>query len=55
MDYRIRPMQPSEYPLLRDFLYQAIYFPEGTPPPPRSILQSPDLRVYIQNLSLIHI
>ncbi len=49
MDYRIRPMQPSEYSLLRDFLYQAIYLPEGTPPPPRSILQSPDLRVYIQD------
>ena len=29
MSYEIREMQPSEYPLLEDFLMQAIFIPEG--------------------------
>lgn len=40
-------MKPDEYPLLEDFLYEAIYIPQGMAPPPRSILDTPELQVYI--------
>ncbi|ACV22886.1 Uncharacterised protein [Slackia heliotrinireducens] len=29
MDYEIRRMKPNEWPLLEDFLYEAIFVPEG--------------------------
>ena len=35
--YLIRPADPSEYPLLQDFLYEAIFVPEDMEPPDRSI------------------
>ena len=47
MDYTIREIRTSEYPLLEDFLYEAIFIPDGAEPPPRSILASPELRVYV--------
>ena len=43
----IRAMKKTEYPLLKDFLYEAIYVPEGGAPPDRSILDTPELRVYL--------
>ena len=49
MDYIIRPMKETEYPLLEDFLYEAIFIPEGVAPPPRSIMNTPELQVYIEN------
>ena len=49
MDYRIREMAKEEYPLLCNFLYEAIYVPEGVEPPPKSVLDSPALQVYIKN------
>ena len=48
-DYMIRALQPEETRLLRDFLYEAIYLPEGTPPPPRSVIDLPELQIYIQD------
>ena len=48
MRYTIRDMRPAESPLLEDFLYEAIFLPEGTAPPPRSILNEEALRVYIR-------
>lgn len=45
----IRPLQAAETPLLRDFLYEAIYVPEGVEPPPRSVVDLPELQVYIQD------
>lgn len=48
-DYIIRALQPEETRLLRDFLYEAIYLPEGTPLPPRSVIDLPELQVYIQD------
>ncbi|WP_404811734.1 GNAT family N-acetyltransferase [Capnocytophaga canimorsus] len=42
----IRPMNPSEYPLLQDFLYEAVFLPEGVAPPPRDIVFHPELRIY---------
>lgn len=44
---KIRKMHPEEYGLLREFLYQAIYLPEGVEPPPRSVVDLPELQVYI--------
>ncbi|NLG03421.1 MAG: hypothetical protein GX567_06285 [Clostridia bacterium] len=47
MDYKIREIQCSEYDILADFLYEAIYIPEGVTPPPREIINQPELQVYI--------
>ena len=49
MNYKIRPIQTSEIPSLRDFLYEAIFIPEGVPAPPRSIIDDESLQVYIHD------
>ena len=43
----IREMQRAEYPLLENFLYEAIFIPNGVEPPPKSIIYRPELQVYI--------
>ena len=48
MDTIIREIRPEEYTLLREFLYQAIYLPKGVEPPPRSVVDWPELQVYIE-------
>ncbi len=48
MDYTIREMQKQEYPLLDNFLYEAIFIPEGIDPPPKSVIKSPELQVYVE-------
>ena len=45
----IRDIKPDEIPVLEDFLYEAIFIPEGVPAPPRSISENEDLQVYIQD------
>ena len=47
MNYNIREMSQNEYELLNDFLYEAIFIPEGVQPPPKSIIDTPELQVYI--------
>jgi len=47
MDYKIRPISAGEVRLLQDFLYEAIFVPEGLPEPPKSIINQPELQVYI--------
>ncbi len=47
MDVTIREIQKQEYPLLDNFLYEAIFIPEGVEPPPRTIITSPELQVYV--------
>ena len=47
MDYIIREMKESEYHLLNDFLYEAIFIPEGAALPEKSIIRLPELQVYI--------
>ncbi len=47
MEYNIRTLEKSEYPLRKEFLYEAIFVPEGVEPPPRAILEVPELQVYI--------
>ncbi|MBQ8824820.1 MAG: GNAT family N-acetyltransferase [Ruminococcus sp.] len=49
MDYNIRKIKENEYKLLEDFIYEAIFIPEGVEPPPNSIIKNPDLQVYIKN------
>lgn len=46
---KYRNIDPSEYDLLQDFLYEAIYIPEGVEPPGRSIIEKPELAVYYKN------
>lgn len=45
----IRPMRKDEYHHLRKFLYDAIFLPEGVEPPPLSVTDIPELRVYIED------
>ena len=47
MDYIIRKIKKAEYDLLNDFLYEAIYIPDGVEPPPKSIINCPELQEYI--------
>lgn len=46
-EMEIRPIRSEEFPLLKDFLYDAIYLPEGVAIPPREIINQPELAVYI--------
>ena len=45
----IRPLKSEEIPLLEEFLYQAIFIPQGLVPLPRSILKEPELEMYIKD------
>ena len=47
MNYNIRTISEGEGSLLQDFLYEAIFVPEGVPAPPKSIINQPELQVYI--------
>ena len=47
MDCVIREMEKEEYSLLSEFLYEAIFVPDGAEPQPKSILNCPELQVYI--------
>ena len=47
MDYQIREIKEREYPILSEFLYEAIFIPEGTKKPPKSIICQPELQIYI--------
>lgn len=47
MELKVRPIQPSEYSLLDNFLYEAIFVPEGVAFPPREIISLPELQMYI--------
>ena len=49
MDCDIRQMRAAEYGLLPDFLYLAIFIPEGAAAPPRSVLERPELQVYVRD------
>lgn len=49
MNYSIRKIKDDEYGLLDDFLYEAIFIPEGVQEPPRTIINLPELQVYIRD------
>ena len=42
----IRKLRADETDLLKVFLYEAIFIPEGVEPPEREIVEKPELRVY---------
>lgn len=44
--YVIRELYGSEVSLLKNFLYEAIFIPQGVEPPARDIIEHPELRVY---------
>ena len=43
---KIRRLRENETELLKDFLYEAIFIPEGVEPPDRSIIEQPELSLY---------
>ena len=49
MGIKIREWKEGEQALLEDFLYEAIYVPEGAEAPQKSIIKLPELQVYITN------
>jgi len=52
MEYLIRDMRKDEYPLLNDFLYNAIFIPDGVEPPPESIIKNAELQVYVHDFGV---
>ncbi len=49
MEYIIRKIENNEIYLLDDFLYEAIFIPDGVKAPPREIISQPDLQVYVED------
>ena len=43
-----RPLQPSETELLKTFIYEAIFIPEGVEPPPFDIIYRPEIALYYE-------
>lgn len=48
-DVTIRPLRSDERWLLTEFLYEAVWVPDGAPPVPRTVLQEPALRRYVED------
>ena len=53
VSYRIRKLRQEEIHILDDFLYEAIFIPEGTKAPPKEIIKEPELQVYVMGFSLL--
>ncbi len=49
MDYQIREIRWEEYAILDEFLYEAIFIPDGVEAPPKSIIRQPELQVYVSD------
>lgn len=47
MNIKIRKWKDGEQTFLEDFLYEAIFIPEGVEAPSREIIRLPELQVYI--------
>ncbi len=45
----IRCIRKEETDFLKDFLYEAIFIPTGIEPPPKDIIDNPELRLYIDD------
>ena len=43
-----RPLQPFETELLKTFIYEAIFIPEGVEPPPFDIIYQPEIALYYE-------
>lgn len=46
---RIRELNETETNVLEDFLYEAIFIPEGVEKPSRDIINEPELQIYIKD------
>lgn len=53
VDYIIREIHKNEIYFLDDFLYEAIFIPEGTTAPAKSIIYDPFLQVYVKDFGKI--
>jgi ribosomal protein S18 acetylase RimI-like enzyme len=51
----IREIIPADYPFLEEFLYNAIFIPEGEKLPPREIIFDPEIYVYIKDFDITNI
>lgn len=49
MKYLIKEIKNTEYSVLSNFLYEAIFIPEGTKQPPKTIINDPALQIYIKD------
>ncbi|MBQ4232016.1 MAG: GNAT family N-acetyltransferase [Lachnospiraceae bacterium] len=45
----LRQLRLDETEILKDFIYEAIFIPDGVEPPAREIIEQPDLKVYYEN------
>ncbi len=45
----LRELRDNEIKLLQDFLYEAIFIPNGVEPPAREIVFKPELKIYYEN------
>jgi len=46
--FTYRPLQSSETELLKTFIYEAIFIPEGVEPPPFDIIYQPEIALYYE-------
>ena len=44
-----RIAEPTDEPVLREMLYEAVFVPPGATPPPRSIVMEPELYRYVSD------
>ena len=51
---KIRELKQGEEELLKDFLYEAIFIPEGVEAPSRDIIELPELRIYYEDFGSGH-
>jgi ribosomal protein S18 acetylase RimI-like enzyme len=49
---KIREITKADYPVLDDFLYHAIFVPVGEEYPPRDIIYTPEIYIYIKDFGL---
>jgi ribosomal protein S18 acetylase RimI-like enzyme len=52
MNIQIRSIKPADYHILDDFLYHAIYIPEGEEYPPYDIIYTPEIYIYTKDFGL---
>jgi [ribosomal protein S18]-alanine N-acetyltransferase len=50
----IHKLQEYDYPFLEDFLFEAIYIPDGSPPLDKSIIFQPELYCYVKDFGQEH-
>ena len=46
---KLREIRENEIELLQDFLYEAIFIPEGVEPAAREIVEQPELKLYYKD------